>query len=88
MSAPAGLLRVVRVIGLLEPGGAQLSAFRLTRALRWHGITSRLIAGEATPAGLGLARSVRHFVCWGPSILTRSHHALFIHGRSRGHTRR
>jgi glycosyltransferase involved in cell wall biosynthesis len=48
---------VVRVIAKLEPGGAQLSAFRLTRALEHHGIRCRFIAGDASPAGLRLART-------------------------------
>ena len=48
-------MRVVRVLGTLEPGGAQLSALRLSVALRGHGITTTLLAGDATPAGLDLA---------------------------------
>ncbi len=48
---------VARVIAKLEPGGAQLSALRLTRALERHGIGCRFIAGDATPAGLRLARA-------------------------------
>jgi glycosyltransferase involved in cell wall biosynthesis len=58
-------VQVVRAIGVLEPGGAQLSALRLSRALREHGIETRLLAGDATPAGLDLARAhgfeVEHF---------------------------
>ncbi len=50
---------LARVIGVLEPGGAQLGALRLSRALRAHGIATRLIAGDATPAGLDLARAHR-----------------------------
>lgn len=50
-------MQIVRAIGVLEPGGAQLSALRLSRALREHGIDSRLLAGDATPAGLELARA-------------------------------
>jgi glycosyltransferase involved in cell wall biosynthesis len=49
-------LRVTRVIAKLEPGGAQLSAFRLSAELRRHGIESHLIAGDATAAGIRLAR--------------------------------
>jgi glycosyltransferase involved in cell wall biosynthesis len=50
-------VEVVRVIGTLEPGGAQLSALRLSRALQQYGIVTRcLLAGEATQAGLELAR--------------------------------
>src|SRR5204863_156733 len=58
-------VQVVRAIGVLEPGGAQLSALRLSRALRPHGIETRLVAGDASPAGLDLARAhgfeVEHF---------------------------
>ena len=50
---------------MLEPGGAQLSALRLSRALRAHGIETRLVAGDATPGGLEVARAhgfeVEHF---------------------------
>lgn len=56
---------MVRAIGVLEPGGAQLSALRLSRALRAQDIETRLVAGDATPAGLDLARAhgyeVEHF---------------------------
>ena len=48
-------LNVVRVIGVLERGGAQLSALRLSVALRSHGIVTRLYAGDATAEGLALA---------------------------------
>jgi glycosyltransferase involved in cell wall biosynthesis len=48
-------MRVVRVLGALEPGGAQLSALRLSAALRRHGVATTLVAGDATPAGLRLA---------------------------------
>jgi glycosyltransferase involved in cell wall biosynthesis len=48
---------LARVIGVLEPGGAQLGVLRLSRALRAHGIATRLIAGDATPAGLDLAHA-------------------------------
>jgi glycosyltransferase involved in cell wall biosynthesis len=58
-------VQVVRAIGVLEPGGAQLSALRLSRALRAHGVETVLLAGDATPAGLDLARAhgfeVEHF---------------------------
>ena len=35
------VMRVARVIAVLEPGGAQLGALRLSVALRAHGIESR-----------------------------------------------
>jgi glycosyltransferase involved in cell wall biosynthesis len=58
-------VEILRVIGMLEPGGAQLSALRLSTALRDHGIESRIVAGDATPAGLEMARAhgfeVEHF---------------------------
>jgi glycosyltransferase involved in cell wall biosynthesis len=50
-------MRVVRIIGVLEPGGAQLSALRLSQALAGLGIdSSLLLAGDATGAGVGVAR--------------------------------
>ena len=50
-------MRVVRIIGVLEPGGAQLSALRLSRALSGFEIdSSLLLAGDATEAGVGVAR--------------------------------
>jgi glycosyltransferase involved in cell wall biosynthesis len=58
-------VQVVRAIGVLEPGGPQLSALRLSRALRGHGIETKIVAGDASPAGLDLARAhgfeVEHF---------------------------
>jgi Glycosyl transferases group 1/Glycosyltransferase Family 4 len=48
-------MRVVRVLGVLEPGGAQLSALMLSAALRRHGVATTLLAGDATPSGLTLA---------------------------------
>src|ERR1700693_4276254 len=48
-------IRVVRVLGVLEPGGAQLSALTLSAALRRHGVATTLLAGDATPPGLELA---------------------------------
>jgi hypothetical protein len=48
-------MRVVRILGALEPGGAQLSALRLSVALRRHGVATTLLAGDATPSGLELA---------------------------------
>ena len=50
-----GRMRVVRVLGVLEPGGAQLSALMLSAALRRHGVATTLLAGDATPPGLALA---------------------------------
>lgn len=50
-------MEVVRVIGVLEEGGAQLSALRLSTGLRATGIdTVRLLAGNATEGGIALAR--------------------------------
>jgi glycosyltransferase involved in cell wall biosynthesis len=48
-------MRIIRILGTLEPGGAQLSALRLSAALRRHGIATTLLAGDATPPGLELA---------------------------------
>ena len=48
-------MRVIRILGTLEPGGAQLSALRLSVALRRRGIATNLLAGDATPPGLELA---------------------------------
>ncbi|HEX2411147.1 MAG TPA: hypothetical protein VHJ39_08270 [Solirubrobacteraceae bacterium] len=50
-------MRVARVIAVLEPGGAQLGALRLSLALRGHGIESRWLAGHATREGLALFRT-------------------------------
>lgn len=49
-------MRVTRVIAKLEPGGAQIAAFRLSAGLRRHRIETWLIAGDATPGGIRLAR--------------------------------
>ncbi|MEA2177930.1 MAG: hypothetical protein QOG77_1227, partial [Solirubrobacteraceae bacterium] len=46
---------VVRVLAKLEPGGAQLSALRVVRALEAHDIASRVLVGWASPEGLELA---------------------------------
>ena len=43
------------MLGVLEPGGAQLSALRLSAALRRLGVVTTVLAGDATPAGLALA---------------------------------
>ena len=48
-------MRVIRILGTLEPGGAQLSALQLSAALRRFGVATTLLAGDATPAGLALA---------------------------------
>ena len=48
-------MRLVRVLGVLEPGGAQLSALRLSAAQRRLGVVTTVLAGDATPAGLALA---------------------------------
>jgi glycosyltransferase involved in cell wall biosynthesis len=41
----------------LELGGAQLSLLRIARALAGRGHVTRLLAGNATPAGVALARA-------------------------------
>ena len=43
------------MLGVLEPGGAQLSALLLSAALRRHGVATVLLAGDATPSGVALA---------------------------------
>jgi glycosyltransferase involved in cell wall biosynthesis len=48
-------MKLVRILGTLEPGGAQLSTLRLTVALRRRGIATTVLAGDATPPGLELA---------------------------------
>jgi len=50
------MVRIHRVIGVLEPGGAQLSMLRLARAQAVLGVETRLLAGDATPQGIALAR--------------------------------
>ena len=48
---------VIRVLGKLEPGGAQLALLRLSRELqRRHGVRTRLIVGDATHDGIRLAQ--------------------------------
>jgi glycosyltransferase involved in cell wall biosynthesis len=49
------MMRINRVIGVLEPGGAQLSMLRLARAQATLGVETRLLAGDATPQGVALA---------------------------------
>lgn len=53
--APFVTSLVVRVLAKLEPGGAQLSALRVVRGLRAHGIASRVLVGWASPEGRQLA---------------------------------
>src|SRR5215208_5285588 len=54
---PCAPMRVARVIAVLEPGGAQLGALRLSLALSAEGIESRWLAGHATREGLALFRA-------------------------------
>lgn len=51
-------MRLARVIAKLEPGGAQLTALRLTASPRKCGFDTQLLAGNATPDGLALCRLV------------------------------
>jgi glycosyl transferase family 4 len=44
-------MRVVQVLGVLEPCGAQLSPLLLSAALRRHGVLTTLPAGDAIPPG-------------------------------------
>ena len=61
-------MHVVRVLGKLEPGGAQLALLRLSCELRRrHGVRTRLIVGDATHEGMCLAQ--RHGV---PAIAFRT----------------
>lgn len=48
---------VTRVVAKLELGGAQLSLLRVARALARRGHPTRLLAGNATPAGVQIARA-------------------------------
>ena len=48
---------VARVVAKLELGGAQLSLLRVARALAGRGHRTWLLAGNATPAGVRLARA-------------------------------
>ena len=48
-------MRIVRTLGTLELGGAQLSALRLSAAVRRHGMATMLLAGDATASGLEVA---------------------------------
>lgn len=59
-------LRLVRVIAKLEPGGAQLTALRLTRALDRHRLKITVLAGEASERGRELfARGGVPVEVWG-----------------------
>jgi glycosyltransferase involved in cell wall biosynthesis len=44
-------MRLVRVVAILERGGAQLAIARLSRALRRWGVETRVLAGSATRHG-------------------------------------
>jgi glycosyltransferase involved in cell wall biosynthesis len=60
------LMLVARVIAKVEPGGAQLGAIRLIRGLQAHGVSSRLLVGEATRQGYRLLRDAGlEFEVWG-----------------------
>lgn len=48
---------ITRVVAKLEPGGAQLSLLRVARVLGRRGHRTRLLAGNATAAGVQLARA-------------------------------
>jgi len=48
-------MRIVRTLGTLELGGAQLSALRLSAAVRRHGMATMLLAGDATAPELEVA---------------------------------
>ncbi|MCW2540089.1 MAG: hypothetical protein JWN95_1814 [Frankiales bacterium] len=49
-------MHVVRVLGKLEPGGAQLALLRLSQDLRVrHGVDTTLLVGDASVEGLRLA---------------------------------
>jgi hypothetical protein len=56
LGAHARNVRINRVIAVLDPGGAQLSMLRLARAQAVFGVETRLLAGDATPQGIALAR--------------------------------
>jgi glycosyltransferase involved in cell wall biosynthesis len=52
-----GSLLITRVLAKLEPGGAQLSLLRISRALHERGHRTRLLVGFASRAGMDLARA-------------------------------
>jgi glycosyltransferase involved in cell wall biosynthesis len=49
-------MHVVRIVGKLEPGGAQLALLRLCRELERHGVRTTLLVGDATHDGIRLAQ--------------------------------
>ena len=49
-------MEITRIIGVLEPGGAQLSMLRLALAQQDLGVETTLVAGDATVPGIALAR--------------------------------
>jgi glycosyltransferase involved in cell wall biosynthesis len=50
-------MRLVRVVAVLEPGGAQLAIARISAELRHRGIQTRVLAGSATRRGIELFTS-------------------------------
>jgi hypothetical protein len=74
-------MRIVRILGTLEPGGAQLSALRLSAALRRHGMVTTLLAGDATAPALelvaryGLPMDAYRDVALFPARERQQHHA-------------
>ena len=55
----------------MEPGGAQLGAMRLSRALRAHGVHTHLLVGETTRDGRKLLEDAGvEFEIWGAAITT------------------
>lgn len=48
-------MRLARILGTLEPGGAQLTTLQLSVSLGRYGVQTILLAGDATPAGIALA---------------------------------
>jgi len=71
-------MQVVRVLGKLEPGGAQLSLLRVSRELeRRHGVRTRLVVGDTTHDGLRLAQ--RYDV---PTIAFRTGSAVHTRGET------
>jgi glycosyltransferase involved in cell wall biosynthesis len=58
-------MRVVRVLAILEPGGAQLAIARLSRELRRRGVETRVLAGSATREGIELLEAAGvHVEAW------------------------